>query len=287
MECAGFLNGIGFETHVMVRSIILRGFDRQCADLIKEHMETHGVIFHQPSLPTAVEKLDSGKLKVTYKNAETNETASDEYDTVMYAIGRYPVTDYLNLDTVGVKRAASGKILVNDVEQTSSPHIYAIGDVIEGGLELTPVAIHAGKLLAQRLFAGKTTKMDYVNVPTAVFTPLEYGCCGLPEEEAVKKYGKENLEVYYKQFYVLEYKLSHQEAERMALVKLVCVKDQDEKVVGFHYLGPHAGEVTQGVGVAMKLGATKEHFDSTVGIHPTSAETFTTLKKGVTMDTGC
>jgi thioredoxin reductase (NADPH) len=287
LECAGFLNGIGFETHVMVRSIVLRGFDRQCAELIRENMEMHGVVFIQSTIPTKVEKLENGRLKVTYRHAEKEEYGSDEYDTVLYAIGRYPDTHGLNLDAIGVKKAISGKLIVNDVEQTSVPNVFAIGDVIEGGLELTPVAIHAGKLLAMRLFNNSKAKMDYVNVPTTVFTPLEYGCCGMSEEEAIKKFGKENLEIYYKQFYVLEYKLTHKESERMGMVKLICNKLDNERVVGFHFLGPHAGEVTQGVAVAIRLRATKQDFDETIGIHPTSAETFTILKKGVTMDTGC
>ena len=183
LECAGFLTALGYDTTVMVRSILLRGFDQDMANRIGSFMENHHTKFIKGAIPTKLEKPDpAGRIIVSYE--QEGNIVQEEFDTVLFAIGRYALTKDLNLDAVGVKVEPNFKIKVNDEEQTNVPHIYAIGDVIYGMLELTPVAIKAGKLLAYRLFGGKTDKMDYVNVPTTVFTPLEYGCCGLSEEDA-------------------------------------------------------------------------------------------------------
>jgi len=177
----------------------------------------------------------------------------------------------------------SGKIYTNEKDQSNVSHIYAIGDVAEGRPELTPVAIQSGILLAKRLFAESQVLTDYVNVPTTVFTPLEYGCVGLSEEAAIEKYGEADIEVYHTNFQPLECTLPKRD-ENKCYAKLVCVKSENERVVGFHYLGPHAGEVTQGYGLGVRMGATKNDFDSLIGIHPTTAETFTTM--GITKASG-
>eukprot|EP01062_Namystynia_karyoxenos_P069321 TRINITY_DN64835_c0_g1_i1.p2 TRINITY_DN64835_c0_g1~~TRINITY_DN64835_c0_g1_i1.p2 ORF type:complete len:597 (+),score=228.23 TRINITY_DN64835_c0_g1_i1:273-2063(+) len=270
LECAGFLRGIGCETTVLMRSIPLRGFDQECAEKICEYMQEEGVGFIRGQTPTKVEKLESGKLRVGLSSGDAYEC-----DTVLFAIGRTADTS-IALDAAGIKTAANGKIIVDKYERTSVPHIYAIGDIIEGGLELTPVAIQTGRLLAQRLFNGGTQLMDQRNVATTVFTPLEYGCCGYAEEDAIKRFGEANIEVYHQMFRPLEWALPKR-GENRCFMKLVCNKADSERVVGFHVLAPNAGEITQGVGVAMKCGATKKHFDDTVGIHPTVAETVTTL----------
>jgi len=278
LECAGFLQGLGYDVTVMVRSIFLRGFDQQMANKIADYMETAGVKFVRGAVPTAVEKIEEGspgKLKVTAKLTDGGET-SDVYNTVVLAIGRDACTQDMGLDAAGVQLAKSGKMIVDAEERSSVPHVFGIGDVIEGGLELTPVAIQAGKLLARRLYADATATMDYNLVPTTVFTPLEYGCIGLSEEDAIKQYGEADIEVWHSNFWPLEFTVAHR-PENDCYAKLVCVKSQNEKVVGFHYLGPNAGEVTQGFGMALKMGATKDDFDNLVGIHPTCAETFTTL----------
>lgn len=172
----------------------------------------------------------------------------------------------------------SGKVVVNDADQTSVPHIYAIGDVIEGKPELTPVAIQAGRLLCKRLFAGSSKKMDYIDVATAVFTPIEYGAVGYSEEDAQKALGKERVKVYHASANPLEWNLNSEERSNdMGYMKLVVDKADKEKVVGVHILGPNAGEVIQGLAVAIRCGVTKEHFDDCVGIHPTFAEAYTTM----------
>lgn len=167
-------------------------------------------------------------------------------------------------------------MISGDNEQTSVPNIYGIGDILDDKLELTPVAIQAGRLLAHRLYGDKNELCDYVNVATTVFTPLEYGCIGLSEEDAIAKFGEENVEVYHTNYQPLEYTVAKRDMSG-CYAKLVCNKSDNERVVGFHVLGPNAGEVTQGYAVAIKLGATKKDFDRTIGIHPTVSEVFTTL----------
>ncbi|XP_069025614.1 thioredoxin reductase 3 isoform X2 [Embiotoca jacksoni] len=280
LECGGFLAGLGLDVTVMVRSILLRGFDQDMANRAGEHMESHGVKFLRKHVPVKVEELESGtpgRLKVTSKSTETDEVIEEEYNTVLIAVGRDACTDKIGLDKTGVKvNPKNGKIPVNDEEQTNVPHIYAIGDILEGKWELTPVAIQAGKLLARRLYGGATLKCDYINVPTTVFTPLEYGSCGLSEDRATELYGQDNIEVFHSLFWPLEFTLPGRDNNK-CYGKLICNKLDNNRVIGFHYLGPNAGEVTQGFGVAMKCGATKDQLDSTIGIHPTCAEIFTTL----------
>jgi thioredoxin reductase (NADPH) len=277
LECAGFLAGLGYETAVMVRSVLLRGFDQQIADKIGDHMGEHGVRFIRPATPTKIEKLEgSGKLKVTFVNADTNVESTEEFDTVFTATGRYADTPKLNAAAAGIKTDRDGKIPCV-AEQSNVPHIYAIGDVVTGAPELTPVAIAAGRLLARRIYGGKTEGMDYDKVPTTVFTPLEYGAIGLSEEAALSRFGEENVEIFHSSFTPLEWSVVSTRPSNACYAKLIVHKADGNRVVGFHILGPHAGEVTQGWAAAMKLGATYETFTQTVGIHPTVAEEFTTL----------
>jgi thioredoxin reductase (NADPH) len=234
-------------------------------------MENRGVKFIREAVPTRLEKPDpNGKIIVHYKQGDQELT--EEFDTVLFAIGRYALTKELNLENAGVKAETNGKLKVTDTEQSNVPHIYGIGDVIYGQLELTPVAIKAGKLLSYRLFGGATEKMDYINVPTTVFTPIEYGCCGYSEEDAKKKFGEENISTYHTEFKPLEWAYNKARPEPDSYVKVLVNKADNNRVVGFHLVAPNAGEVTQGVGIAIKCGVTKEILDSTVGIHPTIAE---------------
>jgi len=275
LECGGFLHGLGYDVTIMVRSILLRGFDQGMAQLIGKYMENCGIKFIRPATPNKVEKLENGKLRVEFKNHETGDISFDIYDTVLMAVGRKPETYKLSLDKCGVKLNAVGKITTFN-EQTNVPHIYALGDITEPGLELTPSAIKAGLLLARRLYGNSKVLMDYNNVPTTVFTPLEYGSCGLSEESAISKYGQNNIEVYHVYYKPLEWTVPGKEDD-VCYCKLITNKLDNERIIGFHVLGPNAGEQTQGFAVAIKCGATKEHFDATVGIHPTCAEEFTNL----------
>ena len=204
LECAGFLTALGYDTTVMVRSIFLRGFDQDMANRIGGYMGAYHTKFIRSAVPKKLEKPDpEGKILVTYQ--EGDEEKQEEFDTVLFAIGRYAVTQGLGLENAGLMPEPNGKFKVDDEERTNVPHIYAIGDVIYGQLELTPVAIKAGMLLSRRLFAGGTEKMDYVNVPTTVFTPLEYGCCGYSEAEAKAKFGENKVSTYHTAFQPLEW----------------------------------------------------------------------------------
>lgn len=286
LECGGFLHHCGYDVDIAVRSVLLRGFDRDCADKIGEVMEAQGVKFVK-GLPTSIIKRDDGKFDVTFTGGIPKAT----YDTVLYATGRNADTGGLDLANAGVVTDARGKFeAVDGGEQTNVPHIYAVGDVLAGRLELTPVAIKAGEKLARRLFGGATAKMDYEMVPTTVFTPVEYGCVGIDEETAVKRYGAEALTTYLWQWTTLEHQAAHRlkhasvrvddqdTMPQTCMAKLVCLNAEDEKVLGFHFVGPNAGEVTQGFALAIRLGAKKRDFDETIGIHPTDAEAMMTLE---------
>jgi len=285
LECAGFLKGIGNDVTVMVRSILLRGFDQQMAGIIGDYMEKHGIRFVRGSVPTEITRIKEGQpgeYLVKYKN-ENGEILEEVYNTVMLAVGRDVCTSDLNLDKVGVKLNSKNKKILTTFEQTNIDNIYAIGDVIDESsangrvLELTPVAIKAGQLLADRIYGKSDVKMDYYAVPTTVFTPIEYGSIGYSEEEAIQTFGEDNVEVYHTSFWPLEWTVAHKPHD-VCYAKLICNKNDNMRVIGLHVAGPNAGEITQGYAVAFKLRATKKDFDMTVGIHPTNSEVFTTLK---------
>ena len=195
LECAGFLTELGYDVTVAARSILLREFDRQCATKIEQIMIDLGCNIITGIQPSSILRLESGKLQVAFRNTEGSDSSTtEEYDTVFFATGRTPDLKGLNLPLAGLEITPSGKILTNE-ERTNVEHIYAVGDVCEGKQELTPVAVRAGELLARRLFGGSNVQMNYDLVPTTVFTPMEYGCVGLSEEEAIKQYGDDDIEV--------------------------------------------------------------------------------------------
>jgi len=273
LECAGFLGGFGFDVTVMVRSILLRGFDQDIANMIGTYMEKHGVKFAREMVPSRFERTETGQVKVFVKDAEYGV-----YDTVLMAVGRTGCAGWLNCKAAGLDfKESNGKLVCNEADQTSVPHIFAVGDVIDGKPELTPVAIQAGRTLVKRLFAGSTKLMDYTDVATAIFTPIEYGAVGYTEEDAKKKLGNDKVKVYHCSATPLEWNLNDERSGELGYMKVIVDKTAGEKVVGTHILGPNAGEVIQGLSVAIKAGATKEHFDDCVGIHPTFAESYTTM----------
>lgn len=195
LECAGFLNGLGMEADVMVRSIPLRGFDQQMATLVKEHMSERGCYFVDGAVPTSVERVPAAegggreRRRVTWRFADGSE-GEGVYDTVLVAVGRDAQTARLGLENTLVRtNPRTGKVLA-DGERTHAGHIHAIGDVLDGKPELTPVAIQAGVRLARRLAGVASEEMDYAGVPTTVFTPLEYSCVGLSEEDAIEAHGE-------------------------------------------------------------------------------------------------
>ncbi|CAH8442296.1 unnamed protein product [Heterobilharzia americana] len=283
LECAGFLASLGGDVTVMVRSILLRGFDQQMAEMVGDYMEKHGVKFVRLCIPDEIKQIEPvdtannkpGRLfvKAHYTDGRKFE---EEFETVLFAVGREPQLSKLNPEAVGIKLDRNGRAVCEDDDQTTVSNIYAIGDINAGKPQLTPVAIQAGRYLAKRLFAGETELTDYTNVATTVFTPLEYGACGMSEEDAIDKFGENDIEVYHSHFKPLEWTVAHRE-DNVCYAKLVCRKSDKMRVLGLHVLGPNAGEITQGYAIAIKMGATKADFDRTIGIHPTSSETFTTL----------
>jgi len=279
MECAGFLTGMGYPTTVAVRSRPLRTFDNQVADKIQSVMHEMGTNFLIGTIPKELTK-NGDQITVVFDNGTT-----DVFDTVLVATGRTPETRSLDLPSHVSTDLKTQKLHANSstnlVNGTKS--IYAVGDCLYGSPELTPVAVKDGELLARRLFANDPKALfDKSFIPTTVFTPTEYGTVGLSEEAAIEKFGAEKIECYLYEWPSLERAAVHREKplSRRAdegdveqgnncFTKLVCV---DEKVVGFHFVGPNAGEVTQGFALAVKLGATKSDYDALVGIHPTDAE---------------
>lgn len=283
LECAGFLKSIGYDVTVMVRSIYLRGFDQQMAEMVSDYMGKYGVKFVRPCVPTSIKCLEEGdaetnNLPVYEVEAKYNDGTpfKDTFNTVIFAVGRDPCTTNIGVNNVDVKLDTNKRIIVDGEERTNVPNIYAIGDVNNVGFQLTPLAIEAGKNLARRIYNADDVLTDYNNVPTTVFTPLEYGSIGFSEEVAIEMFGDKAIEVYHSHFQPLEWTIPHRQ-DNVCYAKLIINKIDDNRVVGFHIFGPNAGEITQGYAVAMRMGARKEDFDRTIGIHPTCSEVFTTM----------
>lgn len=271
VEIAGVLNALGTETHLYVRKESpLRSFDPMIIETLTEVMAAEGPTLHTHSVPKEVIKEADGSLTLHLENGQ-----SQNVDTLIWAIGRHPATDAINLAATGVATNAQGYIKVDEYQQTNVAGIYCVGDIMEGGIELTPVAVKAGRQLSERLFNGKTdAKMDYKLVPTVVFSHPPIGTIGLTTQEAQAQYGEENVKVYTSSFTAMYTAVtSHRQPCKM---KLVCA-GPEETVVGLHGIGFAVDEMIQGFGVAMKMGATKADFDSVVAIHPTGSEEFVTM----------
>jgi len=272
VELAGVLNSLGSETHLFVRQHApLRNQDPLIVETLVEVLEQDGIQLHTKALPEEVVKNADGSL--TLKLQDGRETT---VDTLIWAIGREPATDVINLEVTGVKTNSRGQIIVDKYQNTNVPGIYAVGDIIEGGIELTPVAVAAGRRLSERLFNNKPNEhLDYNLVPTVVFSHPPIGTVGLTEPQAIEQYGEENVKVYKSSFTAMYTAVTeHRQPCRM---KLVCV-GKEEKIVGLHGIGFGVDEMIQGFAVAIKMGATKADFDNTVAIHPTGSEEFVTMR---------
>jgi len=243
-ECAGFLNSLGYDTSVMVRSILLRGFDPDMAERVGAHMKRKGVNFIHTSTPLSFTKKENNKIVCQYNDHSLKMILEEEYDTVLLAIGRTPESKKLGLEEIGIKLSQTGKILVDEKEKTNIDNVFAIGDCAEGRPELTPSAIMAGRYLARRLYGRQNVLMDYKNIATCVFTPLEYGSVGLTEQKAREIYGDDKIKVYHSAFQALEWKYN-MENEDECYVKVIVNTYDNERVIGFHITSPHAGEITQ------------------------------------------
>ena len=280
VEFAGMFNALGTETHLFIRhDKFLRSFDPMVQEAIVNEYERLGIHIHKNSSQSKIEKDEkTGKLTVHYKDS-TGEGKLEDVDELIWAIGRSPEVEDLGLDKAGVKQTEKGQIIADDYQNTNVENIYSLGDVV-GKVELTPVAIAAGRKLSDRLFGPekfKESKLDYNLIPSVVFAHPEVGSIGLTEPQAIEKYGKENIKVYNTSFTAMYYAMMEQEDKGPTKYKLI-TQGPDQKVVGLHILGLGSGEMLQGFGVAIKMGATKADFDSCVAIHPTSAEELVTLK---------
>ncbi len=272
VELAGVVNSLGAETHLVVRRHApIRNFDPMVVDTLVEVLEQDGIHLHKHSTIQKVVKNADGSLNL-YFDDERQITV----DCLIWAIGREPATDTIGLDNVGVETNARGFIKTDKFQNTNVPGIYAVGDIIEGGIELTPVAVAAGRRLSERLFNGKPNEhLDYDLVPSVVFSHPPIGTVGLSEPQAIEKYGEKNVKVYKSSFTAMYTAVTeHRQPCRM---KLVCVGPQ-EKIVGLHGIGFGVDEMIQGFAVAIKMGATKADFDNTVAIHPTGSEEFVTMR---------
>jgi glutathione reductase (NADPH) len=271
VELAGVLHSLGSETHLAVRKHApLRNFDPMLSETLVEIMAEDGPTLHTNSTPKAIEKQADGSLVVSFENGN-----SLQVDSVIWAIGREPANDKINLEGIGVETDERGYIKVDEYSNTNVAGVYAVGDNI-GKVELTPVAVKAGRLLSERLFNGQTNaKMDYDLIPTVIFSHPAIGTIGLTEPEAIAQYGEDKVKVYNSSFGAMYTAVTqHRQVTKM---KLICA-GKDQKVVGLHGIGLGMDEILQGFGVAMKMGATKADFDACVAIHPTSAEEFVTLR---------
>ncbi|AWH88652.1 glutathione-disulfide reductase [Limnobaculum parvum] len=271
VEIAGVLNGLGVDTHLFVRQHApLRTFDPMIVETLLEVMAAEGPSLHTQAIPKTIVKNADDTLTLHLEDGTEHVT-----DCLIWAIGREPATDNINLTAAGIKTNEKGYIPVDKFQNTNVAGIYAVGDNT-GAVELTPVAVAAGRRLSERLFNNKPDEhLDYTNIPTVVFSHPPIGTIGLTEGQAREQYGDEQVKVYKSSFTAMYTAVtSHRQPCRM---KLVCA-GKEEKIVGIHGIGFGMDEILQGFAVAVKMGATKKDFDNTVAIHPTAAEEFVTMR---------
>ena len=272
VEFAGIFHGLGAQTSLLYRGdLFLRGFDGSVRKHLQEELTKRGLDLRFNADIERIDKQADGSLKATLKDGRVLEA-----DCVFYATGRRPMLDNLGLENTGVKLDERGFVAVDDLYQTVEPSILAIGDVI-GRVQLTPVALAEGMAVARRLFKPEQYRpVDYANIATAVFSLPNIGTVGLTEEDARKN--GHNVQIFESRFRPM--KLTLTDCQEKTLMKLVVDADTD-KVLGCHMVGPDAGEIVQGLAIALKAGATKQHFDETIGVHPTAAEEFVTMRTPV------
>lgn len=271
IEIAGVVKALGAQTHLFVRKHApLRNFDPLIVDTLLEVIKNEGPTLHTQAIPQSVVKNADNSLTLTLEDGR-----SETVDCLIWAIGREPAVDSINLQAAGVALNEKGYIKVDKFQNTNVADLYAVGDNT-GAVELTPVAVAAGRRLSERLFNNKPNEhLDYSNVPTVVFSHPPIGTVGLTEPQAREQYGDDQVKVYTSSFTAMYTAVTrHRQPCRM---KLVCV-GADEKIVGIHGIGFGMDEILQGFAVALKMGATKQDFDNTVAIHPTAAEEFVTMR---------
>jgi glutathione reductase (NADPH) len=272
VEFAGIFHGLGANTTLLYRGdLFLRGFDGSVRKHLQEELTKRGLDLQFNADIARIDKQADGSLKATLKDGRELEA-----DCIFYATGRRPMLDNLGLENTDVQLTDKGFIKVDDQYQTTEPSILALGDVI-GRVQLTPVALAEGMAVARRLFKPEQYRpVDYKMIPTAVFSLPNIGTVGLTEEEA--REAGHDVVVFESRFRPM--KLTLTECQEKTLMKLV-VDGKTDKVLGCHMVGPDAGEIVQGLAIALKAGATKRDFDDTIGVHPTAAEEFVTMRTPV------
>ncbi|WP_175981182.1 MULTISPECIES: glutathione-disulfide reductase [Burkholderia] len=271
VEFAGIFNGVGSQVDLFYRGEkILRGFDDDVRQFLTDEMTKQGVAIHARAVVESIARADDGTLSVRVGDAQHGP-----YDAVLYATGRVPNVDGLGLERAGVMLDARGAIAVDAYSATSVPSIHAIGDVTSRP-QLTPVATRDGGLLARTLFGGTRVAVDHDYVPSAVFSQPEIATVGLTEADARRLH--DEIDIYRTSFKALRHTLSGR--DERTLMKLVVARDS-QRVIGAHMVGRDAGEIIQGIAIAIRAGATKAQFDDTIGIHPTAAEEFVTMRQKV------
>ncbi len=272
VEIAGVLRSLGSEVDLYVRQHApLRSFDHSIVNVLLEEMDKEGIKLHTHSTLKEVVKNEDGSLTI-----ELEDGQSQTVDCLIWAVGREPATDVINLDVTGVETNSIGKVKVDKFQNTNVEGIYAVGDIIENSIDLTPVAVAAGRRLSERLFNNKPNEhLDYNLVPTVIFTHPPIGTVGLSEMQAIEQYGEEDVKCYTSTFTPM-YSAVTQHRQKCTM-KLVCL-GEEEKIIGLHGIGFGVDEMIQGFAVAIKMGATKADFDNTVAIHPTGAEEFVTMR---------
>ena len=271
VEFAGILNGMGSEVTQIIRAEkILRGFDEDIRTEIQDAMQKQGIKVVNNMQDLAIEKTKDG-IQITVQGGSEEVVIVDAVS--LAATGRRPRLDRLGLENTKVS-VSDGAITVDDYNETAEPHIFAVGDCTDR-INLTPVAINEGRAFADTHFGGHPRKMSYENIPTAVFSTPEAATVGLTESEAIQKFGEAAIQIYKSRFRPMYYTLPDMDTK--TLMKLV-VNRNTEKVLGVHMVGGSAAEIIQGMAIAVKMGATKADFDATVGIHPSSAEEFVTMR---------
>ena len=270
VEFAGIFNGLGSQVTQLYRGEqILRGFDDDVRHTLADEIGKKGIDVRVESDVQRIDKKDQ-HLDVTLNSGDIIAA-----HLVMYATGRNPNTDGVGLEEVGVELDGNGAIKVDEYSNTSIPNIYAIGDVTNR-MNLTPVAINEGRAFAETLYAKQPRSLDYTNVPHAVFSNPSVGVSGLSEARARQQYGE--VDIYKSKFRPMKHTLTGRDEQ--TLMKLI-VDAATDRVVGVHMVGPDAAEIVQGMGIALTCGATKAQFDATIGIHPSSAEEFVTMRERV------
>mmetsp|Transcript_35412 Transcript_35412/g.64859 ORF Transcript_35412/g.64859 Transcript_35412/m.64859 type:complete len:498 (-) Transcript_35412:61-1554(-) len=278
VELAGILHALGSQTHLFFRgeTVLRRGFDPFIVETLMEALTHHGPVLHASSTPASIVKDADGTMTYTWTENGASKSESG-FDVILMAIGRRPVTDLLALDKVGVKLSSGGLIEVDEYENTNVPEVYAIGDATTTGYELTPVAIAAGRRLADRLVGCEPkARIAYELIATVVFSHPPIGCIGLTEPAARKEFGDDAITVKTARFASMLFAFNDADKKVKTGLKLV-LKGPEEKVVGLHCIGPCSDEMMQGFAVAVRMGATRADFEASVAIHPTIAEEFVTF----------